>query len=150
MRSVFELLINLATTQSGGMSKRVDGVPYLTLDEKRTIKRTWKELCSWGHPYEKWLENICPIYISYKPIMYHPKHFEGCVNLLEKIIDIYLVVSKEYFGMDTDRLREKNKGGLIDFSAFPIFQSRMRDGKKQHRTRIRDPLINQTKESIIS
>ncbi len=138
MRSVFELLINIATTRSGGMSARIEKVPFFEPDEKRTIKKTWDELCSWSHPYERWLKNMCPIYVSYKPTMYHPEHFKNCVNLLEKVIDIYLVVSKEHFGMDVSTLEKERLP--IDISAFPLFQSRIHGGKKQHRARIRDPL----------
>ncbi|MFC1864975.1 hypothetical protein ACFLYG_04030 [Chloroflexota bacterium] len=129
MRSVFELLINIATTQSGGMSKRIDAIPYIELDEKKTIKKTWDELCSWSHPYEKWLRNMCPIYISYKPTLHHPVHFKNCVNLLERTIDIFLVVSKEHFGLDINDFHTKINKIPIDLTAFPLFRSRIQDGK---------------------
>jgi len=124
MRSVFELLINISTTQNGGMSAKVEGIPFFEDEEKRAIKRTWKELCSWGHPFKKWLENFCPIYISHKPI-YHPRHFEDCVNLLERILDVYLVISKEHFGMNINAFREKREEVPMDFSNFPLFQRRL-------------------------
>ena len=124
MRSIFELLINVSTTQNGSMGTRIKGISFLDNDEKRAIKRTWDELCSWNHPYKKWLENMCPIYISNKP-MYHPKYFEDCVNLLEKIQDLYLVISKEHFKMDIGVFHQQGKEVPIDLSDLPLFRRKI-------------------------
>jgi len=126
MRSIFELLINISSTKSNGsMSEKIDAISFFSLSDKKKIKKIWKDLCSWSHPYGKWLKKMCPIYVSHKPI-YHPKHFEDCINLLEKIFDVYLVICKEHFKMDVSVFRNIDDKDTFDFSDFPLFQERVK------------------------
>ncbi|MHA1280509.1 MAG: hypothetical protein ACTSQ8_25405 [Candidatus Helarchaeota archaeon] len=125
MRSIFELLMNVSTKSNGSMSEKIDAISFFNLSEKKKIKKIWKELCSWSHPYGKWLKNMCPIYVSHKPI-YHPKHFEDCINMLEKVFDIYLVICKRHFKMDVSIFRNIDNEDLFDLSDFPLFQKRIK------------------------
>ena len=105
------------------MHDRIYGIEFFNQREKHKIKILWDELCSWGHPYEKWLKNMCSVFISYGPI-YHKEHFENCMKFLESIFDIYLVICKEHFGMDVNKLGNSEK--KRDFSKFPMFQKRIK------------------------
>lgn len=127
MRSLFEILVNLSTTADEGMGEKIDNIPFIQKGEGKQIKKMWRQLCSWSHPYKKWLRDICPIYMEHRPI-YHPKHFEECVDLLEKVIDLYLVVCKEHFGMDVSLFADAAIKHPIDLSNFPLFRGRIEGG----------------------
>lgn len=128
LRSVFEVLVNLSTTVNEGMSDRIDHMHFLQNEEKGKIKKIWKELSSWNHPFKKWLSEMCPIYVAHGPV-YHQKHFEKCVELLEKIIDIYLIVCGEHFGMDVSLFADAAIEHHIDLSSFPLFSSRIKSDR---------------------
>jgi hypothetical protein len=71
MRSLFELLIGFATKRTGSMKDRLAVITYLDPHEKRKLKKLYDHLCSWSHPHNKWLKEICPVYYSFNPT-YHP------------------------------------------------------------------------------
>jgi len=123
LRSIVELLINITTTQDGGTYKKINGISFFDSEEKKDIKQTWDVLCSWSHPYNKWIKNICSKYVAHYPILFHPSIAEDCINLAYRVLDIYLVVAKEYFKMDTSLFYE-NKGP-IRISKFPLFKKRI-------------------------
>ena len=129
LRSVFEILVNLSATVNGGMSKRIDSMRFIQHGEKKKIKKIWRGLSSWSHPFEKWLREMCPIYVAHKPV-YHQKHFEECVDLLEKITDLYLVVCGGHFGMDVSLFANAAIEHQIDLSNFPLFEGRIESGSK--------------------
>lgn len=120
MRSVFELLIRIATRRTGSMNNRIHSIVFLSSKEKSKLKKLWKELCSWAHPYEKWIKKTCPIFIAYKP-MYHPKLCKECTNKLEKITDLLLVITVEKFGIDGREIAKKAKEAKVDFSDYTFF-----------------------------
>jgi len=123
LRSIIELLINITTKQDGGIYKKINAIPFFDPQEKKDIKKTWDLLCSWNHPYNKWVKNVCSKYVSHYPILFHPKIAEDCVSLAYRVLDIYLVVAKEYFKMDTSVFC-KNEGP-IRISDFPLFKKRL-------------------------
>jgi len=92
MRAVFELIIGIASKKTGKMSNRIESISSLDHAEKKSIKKLWNHLCAWGHPYGKWVKEVCPIYSSHKPL-YHYKLCDISIEELEKIIDLFLVVS---------------------------------------------------------
>lgn len=65
IRSIFELLIGIATKKTGSMSERISSIIFLSLDEKKEIKKFWRGLCGWSHPYGKWVKEVCPVFISH-------------------------------------------------------------------------------------
>lgn len=123
MRSILEITINLLSNKRGGMGTKIDNISIFNNNQKDNIKKTWKSLCSWGHPYKRWIKNICPIYMAHSPL-YHPEHFKASVNFLVKIMDLSLVVCKEHFKMNIQELRKRVETLSIDLSDFRLFISR--------------------------
>lgn len=101
MRAIFELIIGIVTRTTGGMGDRIDSISFLKTSEKTIIKKSWGRLCAWGHPYGQWIKEVCPIYVSMKP-MHHPQLFDICINELEGIIDFLCVVAIEKFDVDCE------------------------------------------------
>lgn len=94
MRSTFELLIGIATKETGSMKRRIESIEFLSPDEKKEIMKIWKELCGWSHPYGKWIKEICPIFAGYGPL-YHPTLCKSCIQKLKKVTDLLLVLKIE-------------------------------------------------------
>jgi hypothetical protein len=67
LRSIFELLIGIATTESGSMRAKISSIKYLESNEKDNLHTLWNELSAWAHPYGKWTKNICPNFIWLRP-----------------------------------------------------------------------------------
>lgn len=125
LRSIFEILVNLSTTVSEKMGDKIDNMRFIQHEERKKIKKIWKELCGWSHPFKRWLSEMCPIYVAHGPV-YHQKHFEKCVDLLEKITDLYLIVCCGHFGMDVSLFADAAIEHHIDLSNFPLFESRIK------------------------
>lgn len=81
MRSAFELIIGIASKSTGSMSSTIDSIAFLSDEEKNRVKKLWYRLCAWGHPYGKWIKEICPIYANHEPL-YHPKLCKLCLQEL--------------------------------------------------------------------
>ncbi|MBW2984069.1 hypothetical protein KY361_03085 [Candidatus Woesearchaeota archaeon] len=122
MRSVFELIIGIAAEKNGSMDERIKSISFVSVSEKTKLKKLWKELCGWAHPYGKWIKKVCPIYSSHLPI-YHPKLFEDSLQILEKLVDLLLVVSIEKFDISKKDLLHNIKD-KIDISNYVLFKSR--------------------------
>jgi len=99
MRSALELLINISSNINGSMKEKIESIKYYNECEKKEIGELWDTLCAWCHPYGKWIKNICPIYIANSPI-YHPQHFEDCIQLFEKLVDVFIILALEHFRFD--------------------------------------------------
>lgn len=123
MRSVFELLIGIATRKTGSMSERINGIPFLSPEERKEIYKLWGDLCAWSHPYGKWIIEVCPIFISYKP-MYHSKLCKLSLEKLEKLVDLLLVIALEKFEINKKDILDKVKSYKIDTSNLIFFQDR--------------------------
>ena len=96
IRSIFELLVGIATNKPGSMSERIESINYLSEDEHKLIKKSWNKLNAWAHPYGKWEKNVCPIFYSYEPI-YHPTHYKECISSLTTLTDFFLIIATEKF-----------------------------------------------------
>jgi hypothetical protein len=92
MRATFELITGIASRDTGGMVCRIASISFVNESEKDALKKLWNRLCAWGHPYGKWLKEICPIYSAHEPV-YHKALCEMCIGELEKIVDFYVVVA---------------------------------------------------------
>ncbi len=94
LRSMFELCVGMATLEKGGMAGRIDSISFLTGKQRTYLKKLWRELNGWAHPYDKWLKNICPIYQSFSPL-YHERLFNDCVKRYTNVIDFFIVTILE-------------------------------------------------------
>lgn len=101
MRSTLEFIINLASNIQDGMNAKIDSIEYFRELEKKEIKKLWKYLCAWAHPYNKWTNNICMHYITNTPL-YHPKYYSECTSSFESLLDIYLIFSFNHFNINID------------------------------------------------
>ena len=122
MRSIFELIIDLLANAKGGMSAKIQSISLFDDNQKSDIKKSWNNLCSWSHPYNKWLKNMCSRYMALPPL-YHPEHFKTSVELLEEVIDLFLVLCKEHFNMNIQEFRKTEEQLVIDLSGFHLFTS---------------------------
>ncbi len=120
MRSVFELIIGIATRETGGMKERIESISILSVDEQKKTKKLWYRLCAWGHPYGKWFSEVCPAYVAHKPI-FHPRLFDLCLKELTEIIDFYAAVATNKFDLDRERVRAKLIDRKIDYEDLNIF-----------------------------
>jgi hypothetical protein len=123
MRSIFELLIGIATRKTGCMSKRIHAIPFLSAKQKKKMKKLWNELNAWTHPYGKWVKECCPIFVSYKP-MYHSKLCKQSVEKFEKVVDVLIVIALNKFEISKNKFHEKTKEWKIHFSNLEIFYDR--------------------------
>lgn len=124
MRSAFELLVGIATIETGTMNERISRMTFLSAKEKGNIQRLWSDLCAWAHPYNKWLKDVCPIFFSFKP-MYHPTLCKQSLQKLEKIVDLLLIIAIEKFEINTKIILEKMRNHRINSHSLPMFNSRV-------------------------
>jgi len=122
LRSVFELLIGIATRQTGSMTNRISSIWFLSKNDKKKLNKLWGELCEWAHPYGSWVKNTCSVFMAYKP-MYHPVLCENCVEKLEQITDLLLVVTIKKFKINKEDLKMKLAKYKVDLSKYPIFMN---------------------------
>ena len=123
MRSVFELIIGIASKSADSMSNRIDSIAFLNDKEKNKVKKLWYRLCAWGHPYGKWVKEICPIYAENEPL-YHPKLCELCLQELEEIVDLFAVVAIAKYEIETTQVVAKAHEMGIDLSKLKLLQAR--------------------------
>ena len=101
MRSLFELLIGLATKKSGSMKDKLAAISYLNTNERQQLKKTYDHLCGWSHPHNKWLKDVCPNYYSFNPT-YHPVISKNTTENLEVLLGLLIVITIRKFGVDRD------------------------------------------------
>jgi hypothetical protein len=123
MRSILELLIGISTTSSGTTSSHISRIPFLSTEEKRLVLRLYRHLCGWAHPYGRWTKEVCPVFISNRP-MYHPRLCKQSLKELEKIVDLLLTIAIEKFGVSKDSILKVVKRYKIDTSGLPLFLER--------------------------
>jgi len=126
MRSVFELILGIASKCTGSMtmSDRINSIPFLNDEEKKSVKKLWRRLCAWGHPYGKWVKEICPIYADHKPL-YHPGLCELCLQELEEIVDLFAVVAVAKYEIETTKVVAKVRELSIDLKGFELLEARI-------------------------
>ncbi|MBO1223640.1 MAG: hypothetical protein JYX80_04380 [Candidatus Scalindua sediminis] len=129
IRSIFELLIGIATNQTGSMTARIDSMNYMLNDEKQLTKKCWNKLNAWAHPYQKWEKEICPIFQSHNPI-YHPTLYKKCISNLNFITDIFLIIAVEKFKINSNEIKDsanKVSSDIVEyFDKFSMFIKRLK------------------------
>jgi hypothetical protein len=101
MRSLFELLINVATRKTGNMKDRVDSISFLHKDERKEILKLWRRLCAWSHPHGRWIKEVCPFLQQHTPF-FHKRLCELCLDELCCLVDIYAVTALCKYGISID------------------------------------------------
>jgi hypothetical protein len=124
MRSSFELTVGIATRETGGMTDRIHSIQGLDEEERKKVKNLWYRLCAWGHPYGKWQKEVCPIYVSCKPI-YHPKLFSLCLGELIELIDFFVVIAIRKFELNTVELKRQLLEENISLADLQLLRSRL-------------------------
>lgn len=124
MRSTFELTVGMATRETGSMTERIYSIQGLNNKEKKKIKNHWYRLCAWGHPFGKWQKEVCPIYVSHKPL-YHPKLFSLCSAEFVQLLDFFLVVAVMKYELDIAELKKQFVEEHIDLSELKLFCLRL-------------------------
>jgi hypothetical protein len=132
LRSVFELLIGVATTEHGSMRERIFSISYLDDSEKDNMQKLWKELSAWAHPYGEWVKNICPKFYG-TGRHYHPVMFSRCLNYSDQILDLMLTITLDHFNLSpenyTDKYREiTDTGKILEISKLEMFERRLING----------------------
>lgn len=130
LRTVFELLIGIATDNTGSMKERIFSINYLKEGEKKSIHKFWNELSAWAHPYGKWINNICPKFYGIGR-NHHPAIFEQCLNYTDYILDLMLTITIEQFklGPGTYISKYKEISETVDFfevSKLEMFKNRVK------------------------
>lgn len=129
IRSVFELLVGIATTKNGSMRDRISSIIILDGDEKRNLQRLWNDLSAWAHPYGKWAKNICPKFYG-TGRNYHPAVFRQCLGYSDRILDFLLTITVDHFklGLDTytNKYREiSERAQMMEMSNLQMFEKRL-------------------------
>ena len=127
MRAVFMLLICMATRapEEMGMSNRIDKISFLSTDEQKRVKKLWRRLNGWAHPYGKWAKEICPIFIEQKSI-YHPRLAELCLNEINNIIDLFLTIAVTKYELDVKKIERLIVEKDIEISDLQSFSIRIK------------------------
>lgn len=125
MRSVYELIIGIASKSTGSMGDRIDSITFLNSEEKSGLKKLWYRLCAWGHPYRKWIKEICPIYAGHKPL-YHTGLCELCLQELVETIDLFCAVVVAKYEIKPAQLLAKTQELKIDLQDFKLLEAQIR------------------------
>jgi hypothetical protein len=126
MRALFILLMCIATRdpEKHGMGNGIDEIHFLGAEEKTKLKKLWRRLNGWSHPYGKWTKEVCPIFVSLKP-QYHPIHYEMCLRELTEIVDFFLTISISKYEIDSGKVQQLRTEGNVNLLALPMFVSRV-------------------------
>lgn len=129
LRSVFELLIGVATAEHGSMRTRIFSISYLDSYEKDNMQKLWNELSAWAHPYGKWVKNICPKFYG-TGRHHHPVTFSRCLGYSDQILDLMLTITLDHFNLSpenyTDKYREITETGkILEISKLRMFERRL-------------------------
>jgi hypothetical protein len=134
LRSVFELLIGVATTEDGSMRTRIFSISYLDSYENDNMQKLWNELSAWAHPYGKLVKNICPKFYGIGRY-HHPVMFSQCLGYSDQILDLMLTITLDHFKLSlesyTDKYREiTDTGKILEISKLEMFERRLTNGSQ--------------------
>lgn len=102
LRSVFELLVGIATETTGSMRDRIYSIEYMDDTEKACMQKLWNDLSAWAHPYRKWEKHICPkLYGTGRH--HHPSLFDECIGFSDRILDLLLTITIEGFKLESKK-----------------------------------------------
>ncbi len=105
LRSIFELLINWIVNNNDSMGDKIDSIQYLNSNEKKYLKKLWKKLNSWAHPFRYWEKNICPFYLDHEPT-FHTELYDECSENLIMNFDLYISIAIGLFKINTEFLKD--------------------------------------------
>lgn len=130
LRSVFELLIGISTTENGSMNDRISSISFLDRNEKDNLKKLWNELSAWAHPYGKWIKNICPKFYGCGR-NHHQVSFTQCLGYSDQILDLMLTIAIDHFKLSHEKYFEKYKqisinSEILTISKLPMFERRLK------------------------
>ena len=124
MRSVLELLVGIATRATGSMKERLEEIPFLEATEIKSLLNLWYRLCGWGHPYGRWVKEVCPFYVSHGP-MYNPMLCATCLKELQAIVDFFVVIAFEKYEVPVGKFLSEIRDYNISLSGFELISSRI-------------------------
>jgi len=124
MRVVFELVIGIASKNTGSMTDRINSILFFGGKERSALKKQWSRLCAWGHPYEKWVKEVCPIYVGHKPL-YHPRLCQSCVGELGQLVDLFATVFVAKYELNRGAVLEKMQKKKIDAKGFSLLKTQL-------------------------
>jgi len=124
MRSAFELLVGIATRKTGAMKERLATIPFLREEETKTLLKLWYRLCGWGHPYGRWVKEVCPYYVARAP-QYHPGLCATCFKELQEIVDFFMVVALEKYEIPVGDLVSELSDHGVSTDGFQLVSSRI-------------------------
>ena len=129
MRSIFELLIGIATTTNGSMRGRISSLGIFDSEEKSDLQKLWNDLSAWAHPYGKWAKNVCPKFYGIGR-NYHPTLFRQCLDYSDQILDFLLTITVDHFKLNPEtyinKYREICEGAQIaEISNLQMFEKRL-------------------------
>ncbi|RLC74137.1 MAG: hypothetical protein DRI61_17160 [Chloroflexi bacterium] len=113
IRSIFEMLVK-GTAPEGKTGERMEKLEFLNEDEKREIKKLWRELSAWAHPYERWLNRVDPGTLS--SFCYDREMCQTCMEYFLKVCDFMMVIALERGLCKPDRVSEGIKALGLSFS----------------------------------
>jgi hypothetical protein len=127
LRSVFELLVGIATEETGGMKKRIWSIDFLSESEKKKLYVTWNNLNPWAHPYQKWQKEICPVFYGWGQ-HFHPKLFKTCIEYTEDVLDFMLTITIDCFGVKPQEYLRS--GNPLEVSDLDMLRKRLKETER--------------------
>jgi hypothetical protein len=129
LRSVFELLVGIATVENGIMRNRISSIGTLDSDEKTNLQELWNELSAWSHPYGKWVKNICPKFYGIGR-NHHPVIFSQCLDYADQVLDFLLTITVDHFKIDPENYIDEYRvisksGAFLEISCLQMFEKRL-------------------------
>ena len=129
LRSIFELLIGTATTVNGRMRDRISSIEKFDNNEKSSLQNFWNELSAWAHPYGKWKKYICPKLYGVGR-NYIPDIFEQCVGYSDRILDLMLTITIDYFSLYPEKYLDEYRAisedaNIMDILDLQMFKKRL-------------------------
>ena len=129
IRSVFELLVGIATATNGSMRDRISSIEILDSEEKSDLRRLWNNLSAWAHPYGKWAKNVCPRFYGIGR-NYHPTLFRQCLDLSDQILDFLLTITVDHFKLNPETYINKYReiseiAQIAEISSLQMFEKRL-------------------------
>jgi len=125
MRTAFELLVGVATRNTGKMKERLYSIKFLTKEEADILLRLWYYLCGWSHPYARWVKEVCPGYVAHKPL-YHPELCTICFEKLQKIVDLFVIIALEKYEIPVKEFMSEISNHDISLADYDLVSSRVK------------------------
>lgn len=123
-RSAFELAIGIGSRERGPMKCRLQSMHFLNSVEATAVKNQWYRLCAWGHPYGKWVKEICPLFLRHEPT-YHPVLFSICLDELTQFSDLFSSIAVEKYDLDRAKISRLLSSQNVSLDKLPMLKRRL-------------------------